>query len=83
LRERELVKLAEIAAEMAGALRERGVPEPAASLAAETGIAVYRVAFARWIDEPGRPNLPDILHQTMAELTDVLVGRVATGASPS
>jgi len=78
LRERELVKLAEMATAMAAALRERGVPELVASLAAETGIVVYRVAFARWIAEPGRADLPEILVQTMAELKDMLAGRLAS-----
>jgi AcrR family transcriptional regulator len=76
LRERELVKLAEFAAEIAGALRERGIPEPAASLAAETGIVVFRVAFARWISEPGQPDLRGILLESMAELSNVLTYRV-------
>jgi AcrR family transcriptional regulator len=75
LRERELIKLAEIAAAMASALRGRGIPESTASLAAETGIAVYRVAFARWASQPGQPDLPGILRESMAELTDVLTGR--------
>ena len=43
----ELIKLATLAAAMAGALRERGTPEPAASLAAEAGMAVFRIAFER------------------------------------
>src|SRR6202035_4787590 len=38
LRERELIKLAAMAAAVAGALRDRGIPELAASLAAETGV---------------------------------------------
>ena len=59
LRERELAKLAEFAAAMAGALRDRGVPELAASLAAETGTAVYRVTFARWIEGQAQPVLTD------------------------
>jgi AcrR family transcriptional regulator len=83
LRERELVKLAEMAGAMAGALRERGVPESAASLAAETGIVVYRFAFARWIGEPGRADLPEILLQTMSELKDVLAGRLASSSALS
>ena len=83
LRERELVKLAEMAGAMAGALRERGVPGSAASLAAETGIVVYRVAFARWIGEPGRADLPEILLQTMAELRDVLADRLASSSALS
>jgi AcrR family transcriptional regulator len=83
LGERELIKLAELAAAMAGALRDRGIPEPAASLAAETGIAVYRVAFARWISEPGQPDLPGILRESMAELRDVFAGRLASSPSLS
>jgi len=72
LRERELAKLAELAAVMAGALRDRGIPEPIASLAAETGIAVYRVAFTRWISEPGEQDLRGILRESMEELTGML-----------
>ncbi|PBC75493.1 TetR family transcriptional regulator [Streptomyces sp. TLI_235] len=75
LRERELIKLAGLAETMADALRGRGTPEPAASLAAETGIAVFKVAFARWISEPGRPDLPGILRSSTSELRNVLVER--------
>jgi len=83
LRERELVKFAGIAAAMAAALRERGVRESAATLAAETGIVVYRVAFARWISEPGQPDLPAILRQSMAELKTLMVGQLEGSASLS
>ncbi|MGH2894693.1 MAG: TetR family transcriptional regulator, partial [Solirubrobacteraceae bacterium] len=41
LQERELIKLASLAAALADALRRRGVTEPAASLSAEAGIAVF------------------------------------------
>lgn len=75
LRERELIKLAGIAEAMADALRGRGVAEPAASLAAETGIAVFKVAFARWISEPGQPDLLPILRASMEELKNVLAER--------
>jgi AcrR family transcriptional regulator len=75
LRERELIKLAALASAMAGALRDRGVAEPAASLAAETGVGVFKVAFARWVTEPGQPDLPGIIREAMAELRDVLAGR--------
>ncbi len=83
LRERELIKQAELVAAMAGALRDRGIPEATASLAAETGIAVYRVAFARWISEPGQPNLPEILRESMKELRGALTDRLASAPSPS
>jgi AcrR family transcriptional regulator len=79
LRERELAKLAEFAAAMAAALRDRGVPELAASLAAETGTAVYRVTFARWIAGQAQPDLgdlPELLRESMAELGDVFTDRL-------
>jgi AcrR family transcriptional regulator len=72
LRERELIKLAAMASAVATALRDRGIPEPAASLAAETGVAVFKVAFARWISEPGQPDLPGIIRASMAELRGAL-----------
>jgi AcrR family transcriptional regulator len=83
LREREFAKLADIAAAMSVALRDRGVPEPAASLAAVTGIGVFKVAFARWISEPGQPDLPGIIRESMAELAGVLTDRLASSPSPS
>ncbi len=75
LRERELIKLAAFASAMAGALRDRGVAEPAASLAAETGVAVFKLAFARWVSEPGQQDLPEIIRESMAELRDMLADR--------
>jgi len=80
LRERELVKLDQIAAGIAAVLRERGVAEPTASLAAETGIAVYKVAFARWISEPGHPDLPHIIQESMADLRGLLTGHLPSPA---
>ena len=78
LRERELIKLAALAAAVAAALRDRGIPEPAASLAAETGVAVFKVGFARWISEAGQPDLPEMLREAMEELKGV----VASGDQP-
>ncbi len=75
LRERELIKLAAFASAVAGALRDRGVPEPAASLVAETGLAVFKVAFARWVSEPGQPDLPAIVRESMEELRGALAHR--------
>jgi AcrR family transcriptional regulator len=78
LRERELIKLASLAAALAGALRQRGVTEPAASLAAEAGIAVFRIAFERWIAETGQPDLPQLIRDSLAELKAVTAGQPAT-----
>jgi hypothetical protein len=60
---------------VAGALRDRGVAEPAATLAAETGVAAFKVAFARWVREPGQPDLPGIFRDLMEQLRDVLADR--------
>jgi AcrR family transcriptional regulator len=76
LRERELIKLAALAAAVADGLRERGIAEPTASLAAETGVAVFKVAFARWVSEPGQPDLPGIFRESMAELRGALADHV-------
>jgi AcrR family transcriptional regulator len=51
LQERELTKMAVLAAALTQALRQRGVAEPAASLTAEVGIAVFKVGFERWLDD--------------------------------
>jgi len=75
LRERELTKLAAFAAAIAGALRDRGIPEPTASLAAETGVAVFKVAFARWVSGLGQPDLPGIIRDLMEESREVLADR--------
>ena len=54
LRERELIKRERLADAVASALRRRGAEEPAASLAAQTAIAIFHVAFVRWMsaDQP-------------------------------
>ena len=75
LRERELIKLAAFATTLAAALRERGISEPTASLAAETGIAVFKVAFTRWLSEQGQPDLPRTIRQSIEEVKGVLTVR--------
>jgi AcrR family transcriptional regulator len=75
LQERELIKLASLAAAMAVVLRRRGVADPAASLAAEAGIAVFRIAFERWTSEPGQPDLPQVIRESLGELKAVTAGR--------
>jgi AcrR family transcriptional regulator len=74
LQERELIKLATLAVALAGALRERGVPDPAASLAAEAGIAVFKIAFGRWISEDGQPDLAQLMRESLGDLKTVTAG---------
>ncbi|GAA0364953.1 TetR family transcriptional regulator [Microbispora corallina] len=73
LRERELIKLANLSAALAGALRERGVDDPAASLAAEAGIAVFKIAFQRWIDDDDR-DLTSLIRESFGDLKAVTAG---------
>jgi AcrR family transcriptional regulator len=68
LQERELIKLASLAAALAEALRGRGVGEPAASLTAEIGVAVFRTAFERWHDEANRRDLTQLIRDSFDEL---------------
>lgn len=74
LQERELLKLASLAVAMTGALRRRGVDDPAASLTAEAGIAVFKIAFERWINEGGRQDLPQVIRESFDELKAVTAG---------
>jgi len=71
LQERELIKLASLASALAEALRQRGVTEPAASLTAEAGIAVFKIAFERWVDGTSRPELPQLISESLDELKAV------------
>ncbi|HZR35340.1 MAG TPA: helix-turn-helix domain-containing protein [Nevskia sp.] len=68
LRERELIKLATLSAALARALRQRGIAEPEASLAAETGIAVFRIAFAQWVGKSERRGYVEIVNDSLARL---------------
>jgi AcrR family transcriptional regulator len=68
LQERELIKLATLSAALADGLRRRGVPDPTARLAAEAGIAVFRVAFERWVGEPEDRGLARVLRESFDEL---------------
>jgi AcrR family transcriptional regulator len=74
LRERELIKLASLAAAIAGTLRRRGVADPAASLAAEAGIAVFRIAFERWVEDTSGRELAQLMRDSLDELRAVTAG---------
>jgi AcrR family transcriptional regulator len=75
LQERELIKLAALSAALAEALRQRGVTGPAASLTAEAGIAVFKVAFERWITAVNQRGFPQLIGESLDELKAVTAGR--------
>jgi AcrR family transcriptional regulator len=69
LRERELTKLADYAASVAAVLRERGVDEPHATMAADAGMTVLRVGLQRWAnDRDNSPDLATVMRRSMEEL---------------
>lgn len=86
LQERELIKLASLSAAPADTLRQRGVADHTASLAAEVAIAVFKIAFERWVADPGHLDLPQLMRESLDELRAVTVesetGRPTTAAAP-
>ena len=75
LRERELIKLASLASALTDALGRRGATGPAATLAAEAGIAVFRVAVERWVNDTNQRDLPELIRESLEELKAVTAGR--------
>ncbi len=68
LQERELIKLASLATTIGDALRRRGVADPTASLVAEAGIAVFKVAFEHWLTDPAERSLAEHIREALSEL---------------
>jgi AcrR family transcriptional regulator len=68
LRERELAKLADFAAAIEVALGRRGVREPQATLAAEAGMTVLRVAMQIWTTGEDGRDLGAIMRDSVTEL---------------
>jgi AcrR family transcriptional regulator len=71
IRERELIKLASLAVAVTKALHARGASEPAASLAAEAGVAVFKIGFERWISERKPHDLAAHIRAAMVALKTV------------
>jgi AcrR family transcriptional regulator len=75
LHERELIKLATLASALADALRRRGVSEPAATLAAEAGISLFKISFGRWVEDGCELTLSSIIEQSLDDMRLVTGGR--------
>jgi len=74
LQERELIKRATLTAALAQALQRRGVPEPAASLAADMGIGFFYVGFGHWLTDQADRELVEIVHEGFDQLKAVASG---------
>ena len=70
LQERALAKTRSLIAALASALRERGVPDHLATLAAQMGMAALSHAVSSWFDEGSR-DLDDHLVQAFNEVRDL------------
>jgi AcrR family transcriptional regulator len=68
LRERDAFKRVGLAAALADALRDRGIPETTARLAAALGVEAFHLAFARWTDEPDGASYRVLARQALEEL---------------
>ncbi|HLK45468.1 MAG TPA: TetR family transcriptional regulator [Acidimicrobiales bacterium] len=71
LHERELAKLSDYASAVAATLRGRGIGEPQATLAAEAGMSVLRVALQRWAGGEDPRGLAEVIAASMGELRAV------------
>jgi len=71
LRERELAKLADYAHTIAETLEQRGVGEPQATLAAESGMTVLRVAMQQWANADDDRGLAAIMREAVSQLRAV------------
>jgi hypothetical protein len=77
-----LIEPASLASALTDALRRRGVGGPSAGLAAEAGVAVFKIAFDEWVTEPGRRSLSDGIRAAVDERRVVTGGR-APAARPA
>ena len=81
LQERELLKMTKLADGIALALGKRGVADFDARLAAETGVAAFRVAFARWIaDSSGELSLGEHITEVASALLALAGGQSQANA---
>ena len=76
-------KLAGLAVAVAESLRARGIGEPAATLAAESGATVFGIAFAQWIREGEKRSLPDIASDVLHELRNLTGAATGSRKSPA
>lgn len=68
LQERNALKQIGLALAVSEALQARGVPEPAAALAAELGALAFKTAYARWAEPDESGDLGDMACQALREL---------------
>jgi AcrR family transcriptional regulator len=71
LQERELIKLQNLVGAIGAALGDRGVSANAAILAAQAGVTVFHVAFARWVEQDDPAAFGRLIDESLEELRSV------------
>lgn len=74
LHERELLKLANLAVAVAHALRERGVAELPARLAAEVGVTAFGVGFEMWIADDNTDEFDVCVRRSLDQIREIVTG---------
>jgi AcrR family transcriptional regulator len=74
LDERERLKLAELAGAVHGALRDRGIGEPAATLAAESAITVFKAAITQWLADGETRSFDELATELLDSLRALSAG---------
>jgi AcrR family transcriptional regulator len=72
LLERESLKRASLTAAMTDALAARGIAPLADAIAAQSGVAVFYIAFAAWIADGETRTFPELLDAVLAEMRNLL-----------
>jgi len=72
VKERELIKLHRLTGVIEAALVERGVPRHSAMLAAQAGVTVFHVAFARWVQQDDPAAFRPLMDESLNELRSVI-----------
>jgi AcrR family transcriptional regulator len=83
LKERELIKLASLAVAIGESLHERGVPAPASHLAAETGVAIFKIAFERWVNDAKKRDFAHHVRESLGALKAITAGGGAKATPPA
>ena len=67
-----MLKQVGMAAAIAGALRDRAVPDLVAMLAAELGVLAFKEAYAAWVADDNEQELAELTRTALERLRNLL-----------
>lgn len=74
LQERDLIKMASLAAAIAGGLREQGTAPRSATFAAQSAVAVFAAAYDDWAQDPAA-DLASLMQRSLQEFRRAVAER--------